>query len=105
MEKLVVYNYMSFNKRYVPDLAELMEYHQKMGDVYLERFEYSEALIGPEESLKYIEDFFNKKYESHRISDAIQKIKDSIKFLREIPQYSKQAEEIGQIINSITNKQ
>ena len=105
MEKLVVYNIMSFNKRYVPELDELIKNHQAVGDVYLDRFESCDSLIGSPESIKYLDEFFNKKYESHKFSDAFQKIKDGIAFLKTYPKYSMECIEIEKIVNSLTNKQ
>jgi hypothetical protein len=105
MEKLVVYSIMSFNKRYVPELDVLISNHQMIGDVYLERFESCDSLIGSPESIKYLDEFFNKKYETYRIEEAFKKIKDATELLKKYPQYSMECENIEQILDSLTNKQ
>jgi hypothetical protein len=46
--------YMSFNKKYLPELKELKEYLDQYPE-NLRHYFNADALIGPEESIKYID--------------------------------------------------
>ena len=96
---------MSFNKRYVPEIDELIKNHQLAGDVYLERFESSDSLIGSSESLQYLDDFFNRKYEDYKIAEALKKITEATNVLKGYSEYSMECETIEKLLDSLTNKQ
>ena len=57
MVKNEVYKNMSINRKRLPRLEDLKAHHTKNGDQYLNQFLKCEALIGPADSLKYLEEF------------------------------------------------
>lgn len=57
MVKNEVYKNMSINRKRLPRLEDLKDHHAKNGDQYLNQFLKCEALIGPADSLKYLEEF------------------------------------------------
>ena len=106
MEKLVVYNTMSFNKKRIPILSELKRKHLELGDSYLEQFESCDALIGPHRSIEYLDRFFASK-KPDPISQALSLLIEAkgILFNRVSSKYLEDFNDLQKVINSITNKQ
>ena len=106
MEKLAVYNNMSFNKKRVPELSELKKNHAELGDSYLEQFRTGDALIGPIDSSKYLDDFFKSK-NPDSISQVLSLLTEAKELLlnRGSSKYIDDFNELQKVINSITNKQ
>jgi hypothetical protein len=92
MEKLVVYNSMSFNKKRIPELAELKQNHS--------------ALIGPIDSGKYLDEFFKSK-NPDSISQVLSLLIEAKELLlnRGSSKYIDDFNDLQKVINSITNKQ
>jgi hypothetical protein len=109
MEKLVVYNSMSFNKKRIPELSELKRKHEEIGDDYLEQFRSCDALIGPVESGKYLDDYFKLKASPN--VDAITQVLSLLIEAKELllnrgsSKYIDDFNNLQEVINSITNKQ
>jgi hypothetical protein len=106
MEKLVVYNTMSFNKKRIPELAELKQNHSVLGDSYLEQFRSCDALIGPIDSGKYLDEFFKSK-NPDSISQVLSLLIEAKELLlnRGSSKYMDDFNNLQEVINSITNKQ
>lgn len=100
---------MSFNKKRVPELEELKRKHEELGDEYLEKFRSCDALIGPADSGKYLDDFFKSKDSSD--SDPMRQIISLLIEARELllnrasSKYIDDFTNLQKVINSITNKQ
>jgi hypothetical protein len=109
MEKLVVYNSMSFNKKRIPALSELKKNHEELGDVYLEQFRSCDALIGSVDSGKYLDDFFKNQAAANGdvISQVLSLLKEAKELLlnRGSSKYMEDFNDLQKVINSITNKQ
>ena len=109
MEKLVVYNSMSFNKKRIPKLSELKRNHEELGDDYLEQFRSCDALIGPADSGKYLDDFFKLKASSNLdvITQVLSLLIEAKELLlnRGSSKYIDDFNDLQKVINSITNKQ
>jgi len=109
MEKIEVYNDMSFNKKRIPELEELRRKHAELGDSYLDQFISSDALIGPIESGKYIDDFIKNKLSQSQ--DVIQRVVSLLTEAKELllnrasSKYTEDFTNLQKLINSITNKQ
>ena len=100
---------MSFNKKRLPELSILIKSHTEIGDTYLEQFKSSDALIGPVESMQYLNDYFKSINEDNvdyleEITSLLIKASD-ILFKKASSKYSKDREDLEKVINSITNKQ
>jgi hypothetical protein len=106
MEKLVVYNTMSFNKKRIPELAELKRNHDELGDSYLEQFSSCDALVGPIDSGKYLDEFFKSK-NPDAISQVLSLLIEAKELLlnRGSSKYMDDFNNLQEVINSITNKQ
>jgi len=108
MEKLGVYNSMSFNKKRIPELEELKRKHAELGDSYLEQFRSCDALIGPADSGKYLDDFFKSKDLSNDVATQVLSLLTEAKELllnRASSKYIEDFNDLQKLINSITNKQ
>lgn len=108
MEKLGVYNSMSFNKKRIPELEELKRKHAELGDSYLEQFRSCDALIGPVDSGKYLDDFFKSKDLSNDVATQVLSLLTEAKELllnRASSKYIEDFNDLQKLINSITNKQ
>jgi len=105
MEKLAVYNNMSFNKKRIPELSELKKNHVELGDSYLEQFRTVDALIGPIDSGKYLDDFFKSK-NPDSISQVLSLLTEAKELLlnRGSSKYMDDFNNLQEVINSITNK-
>jgi hypothetical protein len=109
MEKLVVYNNMSFNKKRIPELSELKRNHAELGDSYLDQFRSCDALIGPADSGKYLDDFFKNQAVAN--GDAITQVLFLLNEAKELllnrgsSKYMEDFNDLQKVINSITNKQ
>jgi hypothetical protein len=106
MEKLVVYNSMSFNKKRVPDYEKLVWNHSQLGDSYLDQFESCDALIGSPESIEYLDKFFKSK-NPDSISQVLTLLIEAKELLlnRGSSKYTDDFNDLQKVINSITNKQ
>lgn len=106
MEKVVVYNNMSFNKKRVPVLLELMENHTRFGDQYLEQFSLCDALVGSKESVEYLDRFFDSK-KPDTISQVLSLLIEAKELLlnRGSSKYMEDFNDLQKVIDSITNKQ
>jgi hypothetical protein len=106
MEKLVVYNNMSFNKKKVPILSELKRKHLELGDSYFEQFRSCDVLIGPTSSIKYLDEFFATK-SPNSISQVLSLLTEAKGLLlnRGSSKYIDDFNDLQKVINSITNKQ
>lgn len=106
MEKVVVYSNMSFNKKRVPELSELMENHAQLGDQYLEQFSSCDALIGPPESVEYLDRFFDSK-KPDTVSQVLSLLIEAKELLlnRGSSKYMEDFNDLQKVIDSITNKQ
>jgi hypothetical protein len=106
MEKLVVYNNMSFNKKRVPDYEKLVWNHSQLGDSYLDQFTSCDALIGPPESVEYLDRFFASK-KPDTISQVLSLLIEAKELLlnRGSSKYIDDFNDLQKVINSITNKQ
>jgi len=106
MEKRVVYNSMSFNKKIIPTLEELKRNHVELGDIYLEQFRSCDALIGPVDSGKYLDEFFKYK-NPDPISQVLSLLIEAKELLlnRGSSKYIDDFNDLQKVINSITNKQ
>jgi hypothetical protein len=107
MEKLAVYNNMSFNKKRVPELVELIKNHKELGDSYLEQFKSCDALIGPIDSGKYLDDFFKSKSDHDPIQKVLILLQEANELLlnRASSKYFDDFNDLQKVIISITNKQ
>lgn len=109
MEKLAVYNNMSFNKKRIPELSELKRKHAELGDVYLEQFLSGDAIIGPIDSGKYLDDFI-KSQDPNKL-EPIPKVLSLLIEAKELllnrgsSKYIDDFNNLQEVINSITNKQ
>lgn len=106
MEKRVVYNSMSFNKKRIPVLEELRATHLRLGDSYLEQFRSCDSLIGSVESVEYLDKFFASK-EPDPISQVLSLLITAKDLLlnRCSSKYIDDFNDLQKVINSITNKQ
>lgn len=106
MEKLVVYNNMSFNKKRVPVLKELIENHSQLGDSYLEQFRSCDAMVGSSESMEYLDRFFASK-KPDTVSQVLALLIEAKELLlnRGSSKYLEDFNDLQKVINSITNKQ
>ena len=106
MEKLVVYNSMSFNKKRIPKLAELKQNHSELGDSYLKQFRSCDALVGSPKSIEYLDRFFASK-ELDTISQILSLLIEAKELLlnRGSSKYIDDFNNLQEVINSITNKQ
>ncbi|CAB4174355.1 hypothetical protein UFOVP972_37 [uncultured Caudovirales phage] len=106
MEKLAVYNSMSFNKKRVPQLEELMETHASLGDSYLNQFGSCDALVGSPESIEYLDRFFATKGPD-TVSQVLSLLIEAKELLlnRGSSKYMEDFNDLQKVINSITNKQ
>ena len=106
MEKLVVYNSMSFNKKRVPFLEELIESHNQLGDSYLDQFRSCDALVGSQESVEYLDRFFASN-KPDAISQVLSLLIEAKELLlnRGSSKYIDDFNNLQEVINSITNKQ
>ena len=106
MEKLVVYNNMSFNKKRVPILEKLIDAHTQLGDSYLDQFRSCDALVGPPESVEYLDRFFASK-NPDAISQVLSLLIEAKELLlnRGSSKYIDDFNDLHKVINSITNKQ
>ena len=109
MEKLAVYNTMSFNKKRIPELSELKRKHKELGDSYLDQFLSSDATIGPIDSGKYLHDFIISKNPAkiEVIPQVLSLLKEAKELLlnRASSKYIDEFNDLQKLINSITNKQ
>jgi hypothetical protein len=108
MEKLAVYNSMSFNKKRIPELAELKRKHEELGDSYLDQFLSSDVTIGPIDSSKYLHDFIISKNQAkiEVIPQVLSLLKEAKDLLlnRASSKYTEDFNDLQKVINSITNK-
>lgn len=106
MEKHAVYNNMSFNTKRVPKLIDLKKYHAQLGDTYLNQFKSSDALIGPVESVEYLDKFFNDDLNGECISKVLSMLTEAkdLLFNRVSAKYSSDMVDLEKVINSINNK-
>jgi hypothetical protein len=109
MEKLAVYNSMSFNKKRIPELSELKRKHAELGDAYLEQFLSGDAIIGPIDSGKYLDDYIKSKDPNklEPIPQVLSLLIEAKELLlnRGSSKYIDDFNDLQKIINSITNKQ
>lgn len=94
---------MSFNKKRLPVLEELIRNHKERGDEYLEQFLKADALVGPKDSADYLDEFTNRK---NMLAEVIEKIQDCVLDLTTISS-EKHKEEIAsllQVKEILTNK-
>ena len=106
MEKLVVYNSMSFNKKRLPTLEQLTLNHSQLGDSYLDQFTSCDALVGPPESMEYLDRFFASK-KPDTVSQVLALLIEAKELLlnRGSSKYFEDFNDLQKVINSITNKQ
>jgi hypothetical protein len=97
---------MSFNKKRVPELDKLIENHNNLGDSYLDQFTVCDALVGPPESVEYLDRFFTSK-KPDTISQVLTLLIEAKELLlnRGSSKYMDDFNDLQKIINSITNKQ
>ena len=74
---------MSFHKKRLPPLNELIENHKKLGDDYLKDFFSADALIGSKESSDYLDEFISELQSLSQIKyseeiEALYKIRETI---------------------------
>lgn len=94
---------MSFNKKRVPPLTELIANHSKLGNQYLDQFKLCDALIGNPESIQYLNDFFKIDDEIVNILDLLDKAKNKLKN-KINSKYIEEFNDLQKVINSINNK-
>jgi len=106
MEKRVVYSTMSFNKKRIPELEELVKTHAQLGDQYLEQFSSCDALIGSPESVEYLDRFFDSK-RPDTVSQVLSLLIEAKDLLlnRGSSKYMEDFNDLQKVIDSITNKQ
>lgn len=93
---------MSFNKKRLPKLEELIRTHKERGDEYLNQFLTADALIGPKDSSNYLDGFIADV----KIKQITKKIESCISDLKTMPQadYQEEIELLIQINEILTNK-
>lgn len=94
---------MSFNKKRLPPLSELMEFHKKLGDDYLKEFFSADALIGSKESSDYLDDFIKSKKSISKLTETLSEFISELQSLSQI-KYSEEIEALHKIKETITYK-
>jgi hypothetical protein len=99
---------MSFNKKRVPEINELMLRHRELGDSYLEQFKSCDALVGSADSLRYLEEAFRSEDPaSFDVPAQVLSLLNEAKELllnRASSKYTEDFYELQKVINSIINK-
>jgi hypothetical protein len=118
MVKNEVYKNMSINRKRLPRLKDLKHHHQTLGDEYLNQFLKCEALIGPIESLNYLEDFVKSanslksiginqviEYNPNIDSTILGFLNNAKNLMRDnILEYEEELRSIQRIMDSLNNK-
>lgn len=94
---------MSFNKKRLPPLSELMENHKKLGDDYLKDFFSADVLIGSKESSDYLDDFIKSKKSISKLTETLSEFISELQSLSQI-KYSEEIEALHKIKETITYK-
>lgn len=94
---------MSFHKKRLPPLNELIENHKNLGDDYLKDFFSADALIGPKESSDYLDDFIKSKKSISKLAEALLEFISELQSLSQI-KYSEEIEALYKIRETITHK-
>ena len=94
---------MSFHKKRLPPLNELIENHNKLGDDYLKEFFSADALIGSKESSDYLDDFIKSKKSISKLAEALSEFISELQSLSQI-KYSEEIEALYKIRETITHK-
>jgi hypothetical protein len=102
---------MSFNKKHVPRLEDLMDYHVIYGDEYIRSFENADCLIGPPEAVEYIYSNLNRihgrpdKPDALLMEESIAQLTQVYDKLKAIPNLALACSELKKVINYIKIKQ
>ena len=94
---------MSFHKKRLPPLNELIENHNKLGDDYLKEFFSADALIGSKESSDYLDDFIKSKKSISKLAETLSEFISEHQSLSQI-KYSEEIEALYKIRETITHK-
>ena len=94
---------MSFHKKRLPPLNELIENHNKLGDDYLKEFFSADALIGSKESSDYLDDFIKSKKSISKLAEALSEFISELQSLSQI-KYSEEIEALYKIRETLTHK-
>ena len=94
---------MSFHKKRLPPLNELIENHNKLGDDYLKEFFSADALIGSKESSDYLDDFIKSKKSISKLAETLSEFISELQSLSQI-KYSEEIEALYKIRETITHK-
>ena len=94
---------MSFHKKRLPPLNELIENHKKLGDDYLKDFFSADALIGSKESSDYLDDFIKSKKSISKLAETLSEFIFELQSLSQI-KYSEEIEALYKIRETITHK-
>lgn len=99
---------MSFNKKRVPEINELMLRHKELGDSYLEQFRSCDALVGSADSLRYLEENFKSGDSTDLdVPNQVLALLNEAKELllnRASSKYTEDFYDLQKLINSIINK-
>jgi len=94
---------MSFHKKRLPPLSELIENHKRLGDDYLKDFFSADALIGPKESSDYLDDFIKSKKSISKLTETLSGFISELQSLSQI-NYSEEIEALYKIKETLTHK-